>query len=272
MSEAASCIIDWMTFSVPCASDIGFESALPNEVADDVIRFIPELELGKDVIEIRGAGIHPRGIHNGRGTHVSFGGNTNYHISLSGQACEEIRKTGKMAEILSKYQSFFSRIDVAVDVHTNRMPAEFVANFIGDSRFKSKIVFDTPTGQTYYIGSLKSDRYMRVYRYSPPHPRSDYLRVEFINRRHYALLIARLLCESEINNVAQSLIDCYGIDLDVNGQSLDISYPNFGSTDQKTLWWLCKQVAPAIRRLVKSGVIADLDTFVEMYFKNTPQL
>jgi len=82
-----------------------------------------------------------------------------------------------------------SRIDVAVDFQTQVKPTEFAAA-ISETTVKTRSEFISSTGETVYRGSRSSDRFMRVYRYNHPHPRSHLLRVEFQLKRLYANALA----------------------------------------------------------------------------------
>jgi len=131
-------------------------------------------------------------------------------------------------------------------------------------------MMNSDTGETCYIGSKQSERFARVYRYFPPHPRAHLLRVEMVFRRDYAKQVAATLVEHGVSSVAKSAGKVFGWahpiwDVD-SAVEVDISVTSPEKNAGKTVSWLVRSVAPAIQRLIADGTIRDPDAFFRTYF------
>lgn len=108
-------------------------------------------------------------------------------IELPGAACDMTHQAGELLPFLARNTEGVTRIDLAADLEHDITPFDFVA--AGRSaRQRSLSRVDSDKGQTVYIGSPKSDRRLRVYRYAPPHPRARFIRVECMLRDELARL------------------------------------------------------------------------------------
>jgi len=191
-------------------------------------------------------------------------------VEISGKGCDYLRSLGILDTMVSRMSDRISRIDIAVDIETETTVIDFVS-MSECARFKSKSFVTSPTGDTQYIGSRTSERYCRVYRYSPPHPRSAYLRTEFVYRKENAKILANRLVETnfDLYGVAVGSGVIYGFehpDFRMDERAIDMSSYTPERREGKTVMWLVSQVAPAFKKLVKSGVIDNPEAFIKEYF------
>jgi len=191
-------------------------------------------------------------------------------VEVSGSGCERLIQLGVMQGILGKCTDRITRIDVATDIETTTLPSEFVEQ-VSHERMRASGFQKSETGETCYVGSKKSDRYARVYRYYKPHPRSHLLRVEHVFRRKYAKVVASAILETSVEEAAAAAGKAFGWahrvwELDKrDAPDISITSPERGSSN--TVTWLVRSVAPAIRRLIADGTIRDPDVFFATYFK-----
>lgn len=197
-----------------------------------------------------------------------FGGGpqTGILYELSGRACEGLRSHSSACAFLSPILERITRLDYAVDVQCDTRPALF-SNARSHKGFRSLSFIQSDTGETIYVGSPKSDRFCRVYRYNPPHPRHRLLRVEFVFRRGLARDAAKSLCLAESHEAfAAALGNTYGWAHPVwqPGATTDerLRVPIVTRHSDDTVRWLYKQCAPALARKLKEQAI-DLPEFLE---------
>lgn len=151
---------------------------------------------------------------------------------------------------------------MAVDVVTDLDPITVwggVAN-------KTYSVNQSKDGQTVYIGSPKSEKMMRIYKYNDPHPRSHLLRSEIVFRRGWAKKLALAL--STLDAEGQFVSDYWRTQNalwwseNISKYILDDRSPNVVSAPERrgsdkstssTLAWLHAQVRPAIARATRDG-------------------
>ncbi len=190
-------------------------------------------------------------------------------VEISGQGCERLLSENLMESVLKKSHERITRIDIACDIETTVRPSEFVAQ-VKHERMRTSGQVISDTGETCYVGSQKSERYARVYRYNAPHPRSHLLRVEHVFRKDYAKKVADAIISDSIEQVAKSSGDAFGWAHsiwrpdDVDGS--DISVVKERSGTGGTIFWLVSSVAPAFKRMVQAGAIENPQQFLETYF------
>jgi len=194
---------------------------------------------------------------------------THMTVEFSGQGCTRLIELSLMDELLARVADRVTRIDVATDIQTMISPQQFVEAGYSD-RFGSVGLFTSPTGTTAYIGSMKSERFARVYRYEEPHPRAHLLRVECVNRRDHAKAVARAILTAGEENTAATLGEAYGWQHPVwqpdAPADADLSVTRPEKAAGGTVFWLIKSVAPAFKRLVAEGVIDNPQEFIAAYF------
>jgi len=190
-------------------------------------------------------------------------------IEISGQGCERLIEMGGMEAVLHAAQERITRIDIACDIETDTMPMDFVAKR-DHERMRSNGMMNSDTGETCYIGSKQSERFARVYRYFPPHPRAHLLRVEMVFRREHAKKVATSIVASGIWSVAGEAGKAFGwshSDWQITGDhQVDLSITSPERNAGKTVSWLVRSVAPAIQRLIADGTIRDPEAFFRTYF------
>lgn len=190
-------------------------------------------------------------------------------VEISGQGCERLISSGLMTDIVTACRERITRIDIACDIETTVKPLEFVGE-LSHERMRTSGFVQSDTGETCYVGSQKSERYARVYRYNAPHPRSHLLRVEHVFRKDYAKKVAKALVDNGIESVAVSSGMAFGWAHPV-WDPADIDAPDISITHERgnsgnTVYWLVNSVAPAFRRLCATGAIVDADLFLRTYF------
>jgi len=190
-------------------------------------------------------------------------------VEISGQGCEGLLERQVLAEILVRVAERVTRIDIATDIETATKPTDFVAQ-TAHERMRASGYQKSETGETCYVGSQKSDRHARVYRYSEPHPRSHLLRIEHVFRRDYAKVVAKAAVDGDIAVVAMAAGQAFGWahpEWNVTATSeVDISVVKAERGAGKTVFWLVHSVAPAFQRLIADGTIRDPERFVREYF------
>lgn len=189
------------------------------------------------------------------GVTAFVGSHTNTVLfEISGRGTRNFGDYDSQRRVVGGVIDRITRLDYAIDIPGPTRPSEF-ANQRNHNKFRSVSFISSDTGETVYVGSPKSDRFCRVYRYHHPHPRSNLLRVEFVYRRKLAKQAAIHFCQSENPaNFAAANGNTYGFEhqvWDVNATCDDvIETPRISRSDENTILWLYKQVAPAMRRLL----------------------
>jgi len=208
---------------------------------------------------------------NGDNDIVVFASSTLRHCSVevTGTGCERLIALGILDGLLANVKDAVSRIDIATDIITDVTPQEFVS-VTTHERMRTSGHQTSETGETCYVGSQKSDRYARVYRYYYPHPRHELLRVEVVFRRDHAKKVALACLDSGENSVARAAGNAFGFSHSVwkpdLAQHADISIVSDNRKGGNTVFWLIKSCAPAFKRLVKSGDIKDPEAFIHQFF------
>lgn len=190
-------------------------------------------------------------------------------VEISGSGCERLIGMGEMENVIKSVQGRVTRVDIATDIETDTTPTEFIEK-VSHRRMRSHGTQISSTGETVYLGSQKSDRYARIYRYNPPHPRAHLLRAEIVFRKEYAKRVCGALLNGGVNNVAEASGTAFGFNHVVwtpnAAQDVDISITSPSRSAGNTIHWLITACAPAFKRLVDSGDIRDAQQFIERYF------
>ncbi len=190
-------------------------------------------------------------------------------VEISGSGCERLIQTSLLDKIILCCQDRVTRIDIACDIETQISPVEFVKE-VNHERMRTSGHVRSDTGETCYVGSQKSERYARVYRYNAPHPRAHLLRVEHVFRKEYAKKVAAECAVSGIEAVGMAAGLAFGW---AHGEwrpavvdSPDISITRERGNTGNTVYWLVNSVAPAFKRLCENGGIKDPEEFLQRYF------
>jgi len=269
--------IDWITFTAPVIYGTGENDDYEMAVQAGLVAL-----LENDMVEALFAGLRRDGgkkrapytdvwVDADGGISLFASPNlTHCCVEISGRGCEAIIEAGTMARLMGLVRETVTRVDVATDIETGIPPTEFVF-YTNHERMRASGYQKSETGETCYVGSKKSDRYARVYRYNEPHPRSHLLRVEHVFRRDYAKSVARAIVGATVEDVATEAGKAFGWAHGVwqpnANQEVDISISSPERNAGTTVAWLVKSVAPAIRRLIADGTIRDADAFFDAYFR-----
>jgi len=191
-------------------------------------------------------------------------------IEVNGQGCAKLREAGAEEFVLAHVADAVTRVDIAADI-PDVTPDEIVEAGVSD-RFRSRTRSVSDTGTTIYIGSRKSERFARVYRYAPPHERSGECRVEIVSRKRYAKDLAHAIVENGLERAGRSSMAVYEWEhpaLAANAAE-KLSGRSIDKKSSKTEVWLIRQAAPAFKRLVREGVIDDPITWLERHMLTLP--
>jgi hypothetical protein len=269
--------IDWLSVVLPVpplgeGSELThnsalIESAIRNEIGEDLAnRIFSHLH----VLDYGRAPYSHGWKDDARGVTIWAGGAVpHFTIELSGKGVAYLREIEGETAFLEGFAPFLSRIDIAIDLEQGVSPQEFLKYRQGGKQLTNANM-SSPSGNTCYVGSMHSERYMRVYKYSAPHPRSHLLRLEMVARRAYAKQAGKAILSDGLVSVAKASLETFGfghtVDFgqDVPASDLTVFRPerNMG----KTLRWLMTCAAPAFQRLVREGTIPDARKFLESYF------
>lgn len=198
-----------------------------------------------------------------------YAGTSQRHVLLecSGKGCQELQKIGLLTDLIAATKDRATRVDIAHDIKTAIRPMQVFDDGYSP-KFKSATTIVSPTGETFYLGSPKSEKRVRVYVYNQPHERAGILRFEYIFRKHSAKTIALQIEQFQLEEIAQSCIATYGWRSEFLKQEQVPGLANVRAErgNAKTMRWLLIQVAPAIRRLIEEDVISDPQSFFNANF------
>jgi DNA relaxase NicK len=178
---------------------------------------------------------------------------------LSGRFWERCTDLDVVKDLLLPIKDNVTRIDVSTDMETKTRPTDF-ANSRTKGNSLSVGYLKSPDGETVYLGSMKSDRYARIYRYEHPHPRSDLLRFEVVYRRDFSKSLAEAILQAaHWSDLAQAVERPYKFahpDWKIGEQSdLRVELARTTREEDTTVIWLYKTCAPSLARLVAAGAV-----------------
>jgi hypothetical protein len=133
-----------------------------------------------------GAGYKHRLFFRHGGWTVFYGASHGYFlVQLPGEACHRLRDEQDTKGLAVSLTPIFGNPFIKctrIDVASNWRCGDAVDGIA--QAFTKKVAADYPrfpseTGITQYIGSPKSEKSCKVYRYAPPHPRHEWIRIEF---------------------------------------------------------------------------------------------
>jgi hypothetical protein len=202
--------------------------------------------------------------------HISiwWGGIANHVlVEIAGVGCQMLRDDASILSTLIAAQTRATRIDVAVDLPDAGKPLDFVS-LRKKNRFASKASYESASGWTEYVGSMKASRFARVYLYAEPHPRAGVLRVEHVLRDEYAKATCSLILLQGLKEAVAQLGNTFGWQhprwqpgITTDGKITAQRHDTHGSG---TLRWLLKAVAPALIKAHKDGLI-DVQAWMRQY-------
>jgi len=269
------CKVDWISFVVRLDSAFDGGSTFHNDYVMGMLRDLFAGDTGVAMFD------QPFAVARGRAPysvclrredqHLSvFYGGKQAHIliEITGAGCEALERRSQLVPLLEMVGPVLTRLDVAVDLPVSCKPIEFVsAGYSARIKANSSMVSDT--GETVYIGSRDSERYCQVYRYNPPHPRSEWLRVEYVNKHENAAHIASLILDVGLPEVVARLGNVFAWKHPAWQPDKTTEATVSGWTPERrhgaTVRWLLTSVFPAMARLVKDGTIDDLPAFLDTH-------
>lgn len=209
-------------------------------------------------------------VNSEQGVRVWYGGQPTVLVEFSGHGCKWLREHYAIDELIALTYDRCTRIDIAVDIDSGGLVDE-IADSAGNNRFKTTGRNESPTGYTRYIGARKSEKMVRVYEYYEPHPRSGTTRVEYEHKKKQARITAGWLTQMSTEDVADSIGKIYDWrheEMKPNEYVPKMSSPiSEQRTDASRIRWIYKQVAPAVKQLIREGKISDpmswlVETFI----------
>jgi len=190
-------------------------------------------------------------------------------VEISGKGCETLISKNLLDQVLRACHTRVTRIDIASDIETQISPLEFVKE-VNHERMRTSGHVKSETGETCYVGSQKSERYARVYRYNAPHPRANLLRVEHVFRKDYAKKVASEILDWTMESVAASAGMAFGWGHEIwkpgSVQGVELSIVRERGNTGSTVFWLVHSVAPAFKRLCADGTIINPEEFIRKFF------
>lgn len=261
--------IDWISFSVllPETRDRSEKETL-RQIGEALLDLADDMDvlLGMDRGMTFGAGRKPYSASvtlSETGAMIFYNPKVNNAtVEIPGTACQRYIDAGYLDFILEAVRFRVTRLDIAVDMETQTDPRDFAAAR-SHQRMRNGSIWQEDSGTTQYVGSYKSDRYARVYRYNPPHERAHLLRSEFVMRGDLAKFGAQEVIEKGLNWYAAALGNAFGwTHEDWKPDVMTTERPTNYRSDRpegKTLFWLADTIAPLLARLHREGVIDVID-------------
>lgn len=178
-------------------------------------------------------------------------------IEHTGQGCRELEERGRLMDVITVWYPRLTRLDIATDILAPTRPLDFVKRR-GEGKTTSEAHRLTRDGETWYLGSQQSDRFVKVYRYDKKHPRKEWLRIEYTYRAQQAKLVGKMLLDRSIEEIAVLSGKRYKWKhpvwkrekSPVDGE-IKAWRPERGNNT--TANWIYSQCVPAIVRLIKAG-------------------
>jgi len=193
---------------------------------------------------------------------------THFTFEVSGQHCAKIAHY--MPAVLGAFHEDLSRLDIAVDMECAVTPTQFDAA-IREGRVQTHSIMRSSTGETVYRGSRSSERFARIYRYNPPHPRAHLLRAEFQLKAGYARDAASHMLDGiPLDGIAAGLGRHFGFEHPCWNERpyepVKLKVPTHAQSGD-TVAWLTRTVAPLLRRLEREHKL-DLEKWLDEYVRN----
>lgn len=257
--------IDWLSFTVPT---VGATEGQGDETQALMLAW---LDRYTDGLLIPVIGWHRRQVNKGSGFYHTVivdedtkarlsWGNVNAHIyvEINGVACEQLRSAGVLNDILQKVSLRASRVDLAGDCECDLQPKQVIGNYYKESgKSYSEIV--SSDGETVYVGSRKSERFLRVYRYRHPHPRSHLLRIEHEFKGDMAKRFLSTMLNIGIVETFSLACNNYHWDNESwkSGEWTEgkLKAKHSDREGASTLLWLEEAVKPALKRVHTDGLL-----------------
>jgi len=268
--------IDWLSFSFPVG-----ESGYPEQGWQwpNVIGCL-RAYTGKELTELfddtevehhggRAPYAHGASLHSGLLV-IYWGGRLNHGlVQIHGQGMDYVREKEIETSVLKVAAERVTRVDIATDIETRIKPLEFVECRTSKKQLASAS-FKSTSGETEYVGGRTSQRFARVYRYHPPHPRSNLLRIEHEIKGTLAKATLPEIVSMGIDDVQTRIGLSFGWGHEVwqpsNQNLTKIKAPRNDRTLAGTEMWLMTQCASAFRTLVLKGLIENPEQWLRDHY------
>lgn len=272
--EIAQCKVDWLSFTIPMptpfagGTDAIWEDAFKKIKLNIGDVWAPVFESGKWQLQNgRGAYRNAR-LNDQTKVRLSIGDvNADIYVEVSGQACQEIRRLGIFYDIFQEKAVRVCRIDLASDFECEYSVWDIIDNGYKAS-IKSRADYRTVQGDTAYIGSRKSERMLRIYRYHEPHPRAKFLRFEVEIKGDTARAIAPRVTASSCSEVALAALKSFGLKHSLPASACcevsTLESHQYDKAKKGRMRWIMTQVLPALFRAHREGDI-DARVFFETH-------
>ena len=265
-------IVDWLSFTLEIEpmewSDLDGNMGvyrLPDEIRDQNVALQTAIAMMEPLAPCRSRAPYSMAWQSQSGLTIM------YHpalphvlIEFSGRGCKWLRDYMLEDAVIEHAAKRMTRIDIALDL-PDLEPDDIVEKgYTGRLRGHSRIESDT--GTTHYLGSVKSLRYVRVYRYKPPHPRSELCRIEAVHRKDYAKILAGQIVEQGFHMAAKNAMGSF--EFGHKDVKFDGALPTrqIEKSSANTVRWLISQAAPAFKRLVSENAIQNPEQFLKDHF------
>lgn len=192
------------------------------------------------------------------------------HIVLSGAGCAVLKQVLKadlggkiMRSLFDVSRVNFTRLDVAVDVMTDDSPDD-AARYITTRKGTPSSYIESNSGKTIAFGGRSSERYLRIYKYNPPHPRAHLLRWEWEMKGNHARMSAEAINNGEnLHSIVKGLMKPYSVTypplLGLIGDSPPTLLRYERREDATHTLWLYKVCIPALRDAIRTGTLSEQD-------------
>lgn len=257
--------IDWISFSFEVKTNgDGHELQTLNTAKNGLARLDPKLPefLSFDEGYQAGNGRAPYSVgwkHASDG-YTLFTNSATPHalIEISGRGCDFLADGQSLKYLLETTAARVTRLDIAQDILCDTDPLEFTVRRDG-KRFKSHSYAISDSGTTSYIGSRTSDRYCRVYRYNAPHPRSQFLRIEYSIKVENAKSTARAILKDGLEATGAALGAAFGWKHPIYStdapEPAELAVWRPERRQGNTVYWLNDTIGPLVARLHNEGLI-----------------
>ncbi|HET9328868.1 MAG TPA: hypothetical protein VFQ05_19045 [Candidatus Eisenbacteria bacterium] len=258
-------LVDWYTYTFKLPSSHGGVGRASSEYILDLMRTYEwyrkfEAETSP-TYQIKEKGIYGvGGIVDTKSELSIFWGDINTHaiVACSGRACSVIFNGAGGYELIRETHNFATRCDLAIDFESDIDVVLWVVN-------KKKVAVKTCShivsekGETRYIGSRKSERFLRIYRYNHPHPRAHLLRCELELKGKKAKAVCARFKDMTAYEVICAEFEPFLSENPLFQPALATPPPARALRKERTsigrLRWLELTVAPALHKAHDEGII-----------------
>lgn len=177
-------------------------------------------------------------------------------IQLPGEACAALRMDTDseglsvgLNPLLQAVPNRITRIDIAA-TFKDGISADALAALFTKKDMRKYTRIASETGVTQYIHNRQTERSARVYRYNPPHPRHEWIRIEFELKGHHAARAQEQIPKVGLQPIMAALLSDWGF---VAGNFVNAIIK---STDTQSLAYASRQRAGGVRWLYGTAIPA----------------